>query len=152
MDAHLTPDSAGPAFFWSQVIRGVAQFFAFLFLNQAAADSVPRDYAEDASGLFNAARNLGGSFGLAAISILQDQRTTFHVARLSESITANSINGQNIVRQHTLAQLNQAIQGQATVMAYADLYWVFGVVPLLMIPLVLLLRPLSKEAKAGGMA
>jgi DHA2 family multidrug resistance protein len=152
MDAHLTPDSAGPEFFWSQVIRGFAQFFALLFLNQAATASVSRNYAEDASGLFNAARNLGGSFGLAAISTLLDQRTTFHIARLSESITANSIGGQQIVRRQALALLNQAIQGQAMVMAYADLYRVFGVALLVMIPLVLLLRPLAKDAKAGGAA
>lgn len=152
MDAHLTPDSAGPEFFWSQVIRGFAQFFALLFLNQAATDSVSRRYAEDASGLFNAARNLGGSFGLAAIATLLDQRTSFHVARLAESITANSIAGQMVVRQHGLAALNLAIQGQAMVMAYADLYWVFGVALVVMIPLVLLLRPRPWHARAGGAA
>jgi DHA2 family multidrug resistance protein len=152
IDAYLSPDTSGPQFFWSQVIRGFAQFFALLFLNQAATDSVSRQYAEDASGLFNAARNLGGSFGLAAIATLLDQRITFHVARLSESITANSIAGQAIVRQHALAPLNLAIQGQAMVMAYADLYWVFGVALVVMIPLVLLLRPRPKPIGAGGAA
>jgi len=152
MDAHLSPDTAGAQFFWSQVIRGFAQFFALLFLNQAATDSVSRQYAEDASGLFNAARNLGGSFGLAAIATLLDQRTSFHVARLGESITANSLAGQAIVRQHGLAPLAMAIQGQAMVMAYADLYWVFGVALVVMIPLVLLLRPIPRRARAWGAA
>ncbi|HVY34632.1 MAG TPA: MDR family MFS transporter, partial [Caulobacteraceae bacterium] len=71
MDIHLSPDSAGPQFILSQIVRGVAQFFAMLFLNQAATSAVAQDLVEDASGLFNAARNLGGSFGLAAVATLQ---------------------------------------------------------------------------------
>lgn len=151
LDAGLTPDTAGPELFWTQVIRGFAQFFTFVFLNQAATTSVPLEYAEDASGLFNAARNLGGSFGLAAISTLQDQRTTFHVARLAESISANSGIGQAFVHQHGLAGLDQALQGQAVVMAYADLYQLFGLALLMMIPLALLLRPLPKDLPLMGL-
>jgi DHA2 family multidrug resistance protein len=146
MTADLTVDSAGPQFIASQILRGFAQFFSMLFLNQAATNSVARDYAEDASGLFNAARNLGGSFGLAAIATLQDRRQTLHVTRLSEAITANSLSGQAAVRAHGVAWLNNAIQAQATVMTYSDLYWVFGVALLLMIPLVLLLKPLPRDA------
>ncbi|MHB8286084.1 MAG: MDR family MFS transporter [Caulobacteraceae bacterium] len=149
MDAGLTPLTAGPQFFLSQVVRGVAQFFSLLFLNQAATSSVAREYAEDASGLFNAARNLGGSFGLAAVSTIQDQRMTFHVARISESIDANAVGAQAAAQSQGLPMLNQAIQLQATVMSFADLYWVFGLALLVMIPLVLLLRPLPKDADIG---
>jgi DHA2 family multidrug resistance protein len=45
--------------------------------------------------------------------------------------------------------LSDAIQAQATVMTYSDLYWVFGVALLLMMPLVLLLRPLPRDAKVS---
>jgi DHA2 family multidrug resistance protein len=145
LDQDLTIASGGGDFFWPQVLRGVAQFFSMLFLNQAAASAVSQDLAEDASGLFNAARNLGGSFGLAAIATLQDQRTTFHVERLSEAITNNSVMGQAAVRSMGVAQINQDIQGQATVMAFADLYHVFGVALLALIPLVLLLKPLPSN-------
>ena len=146
MDTGLTVDSTGGDFFWSQVVRGFAQFFSMLFLNQAATASVAHELAEDASGLFNAARNLGGSFGLAAIATLQDQRMTFHVERLSEGITGNSVIGQAAVQAQGIAQINQQIQGQATVMTFVDLYHVFGVALLLLIPLVLLLKPLPKDA------
>jgi DHA2 family multidrug resistance protein len=146
MDIGLTADSVGADFVGSQIVRGFAQFFAMLFLNQAATASVSHDLAEDASGLFNAARNLGGSFGLAAIATLQDQRQTFHVERLSEAITNNSLIGQATVQSRGLVQINQEIQRQASVMAFADLYWVFGVALLVLIPLVLLLKPLPKDA------
>ena len=100
MDIHLSPEAAGPQFVDSQILRGVAQFFAMLFLNQAATSAVSRDLMEDASGLFNAARNLGGSFGLAMVATLQDQRQTFHEARIAESLPANSIAVQTAT--HTL--------------------------------------------------
>ncbi|MDR3506631.1 MAG: MDR family MFS transporter [Caulobacteraceae bacterium] len=149
IDVGLTTDAAGPQFFWSQVIRGFAQFFSMLFLNQAATSSVAHEFAEDASGLFNAARNLGGSMGLAVVGALQEQRTTFHASRLAESISGDSVIGQAAVASGGVGQLNQAIAGQATVMAFSDLYWVFGIALLVMIPLVLLLKPLPKGASVS---
>jgi DHA2 family multidrug resistance protein len=149
LDVGLTSASAGPQFFSSQVLRGFAQFFSMLFLNQAATTSVAHDLAEDASGLFNAARNLGGSIGLAAVGALQEQRTDFHAARIAESITSNSVIGQTAEAVQGVGALNQQIQGQATVMAFADLYWVFGFALILMIPLVLLLKPLPKDASVS---
>jgi DHA2 family multidrug resistance protein len=146
MDIHLSPQAAGPQFVTSQIVRGVAQFFAMLFLNQAATSAVSQDLVEDASGLFNAARNLGGSFGLAMVATLQDQRQTFHEARIAESLPANSIAVQTAAHTLGLARLNQDIVSQATVMTYSDLYWVFGVGLFALIPLVLLLKPLPKDA------
>lgn len=146
MNAHLSPDSAGEHFFWSQIVRGFAQFFSLLFLNQAATSAVPIQYAEDASGLFNAARNLGGSFGLAAVATLHDRRLDLHTARLEETITANSLAGQDFVQHFGLARLSALITRQATVMTYSDLFWIFGMALLAMLPLVMLIRPLPKDA------
>jgi DHA2 family multidrug resistance protein len=66
----LTADSVGQDFVLPQVLRGFGQYFSMLFLNQAATSAVGPEYAEDAAGLFNGARNLGGSFGLAVVSTL----------------------------------------------------------------------------------
>jgi DHA2 family multidrug resistance protein len=145
-DSLLSPETAGAQFVLTQLVRGLAQFFAILFLNQAATVSVPREYAADASGLFNAARNLGGSFGLALISTLQDRRQTLHVERLSESISANSMLGQNALHHLGLARMIEAIAAQAVVLTYADLYRIFGVLMLLLIPLAFLLTTLPKDA------
>jgi DHA2 family multidrug resistance protein len=145
-DSLLSPDTAGAQFVMTQLVRGVAQFFSVLFLNQAATVSVAREYAADASGLFNAARNLGGSFGLALISTLQDRRETLHVARLSESISANSVLGQHALHYLGIARLNEAVGAQAAVMTYADLYRIFGVLMLLLIPLAFMLTALPKDA------
>ncbi|MFX5530431.1 hypothetical protein ABTD83_21515, partial [Acinetobacter baumannii] len=46
--------------------------------------------AGDASGIFNAARNLGGSFALAGLASFQDQRLWHHSRRMEEALNANS--------------------------------------------------------------
>jgi DHA2 family multidrug resistance protein len=152
MNAYLSPDVGGPQLVLAQFVRGVAQFFSIIFLNQAATNAVAKDLADDASGLFNAARNLGGSFGLAMVATLQDQRQTFHEHALAESISANSLVGQAALHDQGLSAIQKAITDQATVMTYSDLYWVFGVALFVMIPLVLLLKPLPKNAEisVGG--
>ena len=159
MDMGLTPDADGGGFVWPQLLRGVGQFFSMLFLNQAATSSVAQQFAGDASGLFNAARNLGGSFGLAIVSTMQDRRTTLHVDRIGEGLTANSPLGQSYLHslgqslgggdplagpQRALALFSQQVELQATVMAYSDLFIIFGAVLLAAIPLVLFLKPLPK--------
>lgn len=159
MDSHLTADVAGGDFTVPQLLRGVGQYFALLFLNQAATSSVAEKFAEDASGLFNAARNLGGSFALAVVSTLQDRRTTLHADRIGESLTGNSPVGQQYIRSLSnglsngdpaggmmrgLTIFSQQVQQQASVMTYSDLFHVFGIITLISIPLVLFLKPLPK--------
>ena len=155
IDAELTIGSAGADFTVSQLMRGVGQILAMLFLSQAVVRSVPPEDAGDASGLFNAVRNLGGSLALAGISILQDQRSWLHTRRIEESLSANDPTVQSYVGG--LAQavgdgtaglrlLSQQIQGQALVMTFNDIFWIMGVGTLAVLPLVLFLKPLPARA------
>ena len=154
LDANLTAQSTGGDFTISQLMRGVGQILSMLFLSQAVVRSVPAEDAGDASGLFNAVRNLGGSFALAGISILQDKRLWFHSRRLEESLEANSQSVQDYVGSLTqtvgdqeagLRLLSQQIQAEALVMTYNDIFWIMGVGTLVVLPLVLFLRPLPKN-------
>lgn len=156
LDANLTAQSSGPDFTVSQLLRGVGQILAMLFLSQACVRSVPPEDAGDASGLFNAMRNLGGSFALAGISILQDQRMYFHSRRLEESLNANSASvqsyvaglGQSVGDQSAgLRLLSQQIAQQALTMTYNDIFWIMGVGAFAVLPLVLFLRPLPTGAE-----
>ncbi|KAF1047418.1 MAG: putative multidrug resistance protein EmrY [Xylophilus sp.] len=149
METGLTALSSGGSFIDSQLLRGVGTIFAMLFLNQAAIQSVSREFASDAAGLFNAARNLGGSLVLAAISILQDQRYWFHSRRLEEALAANGDRVQEYLHQNgasALHSLASMIQTQALTMTYVDLFRVLSVGIVCVIPLVLFLRPLARNA------
>nr|WP_239017038.1 MDR family MFS transporter [Sphingomonas ginkgonis] len=155
LDAHLTIDSAGADFTVSQLLRGVGQILGMLFLSQAVVRSVPPEDAGDASGLFNAVRNLGGSFALAGISILQEGRVWLHSRRIEEGLTANSPAVQSYVSGVSQAVggdaaafrlISQQVQGQALVMAFNDIFWIMGIGTFLVLPLVLFLRPFPKDA------
>jgi len=153
IDRGLTTFSDGSAFTESQLLRGVGQIFVMLFLNQAAIRSVPTKYAGDASGLYNAARNLGGSIGLALLGTLQEQRMWLHARRIEESVQANSAAVQEYLggmsqtlggSEAALMSLAGEIQQQALAMTYGDLFFMLAVGTVSVVPLVLFLRPLPK--------
>jgi DHA2 family multidrug resistance protein len=153
IDTVLTSQAVGHDFVDSQLLRGVGTILGFLFLNQAAIASVPPEDAGDASGLFNAVRNLGGSLALAGIATVQDQRTWFHSRRLEETLSANSEQVQSYVASLTntlgshdaaMRTIGNTIQQQALVMTFNDIFWMLGIFILCALPLVLFLRPLPK--------
>jgi len=159
-DSNLNAFATGGDFTESQLLRGVGQILAMLFLSQAAVQSVPPADAGDASGLFNAMRNLGGSFALAGISIIQDQRTWLHSRRMEESLHANSVmvqdymaaTAQRVGGQAAAYRLiGQQIQVEALVMTYNDIFFIMACGTMIVLPLVLFLRPLPKHSEPAAM-
>lgn len=163
----LTAQSVGHDFIWSQLIRGVAQMLAMMPLNQASMAAVSREDSGDAAGLYNMARNLGGSIGLAIIGTLIDRRNTYHVAALRESVSANSARGQDWIdsvaagwfarsgdlayaKLQALAQFAAQIQRQAFVITYGETFYVLGLALLACVPLALLLRQPARTAPGAA--
>ena len=160
LETDLSPLSTGSAFVASQLLRGVGTSFSLSFMNQAAVRSVARDVAADAAGLYNTARNLGGSFALAGIAVIQDQRLWLHSRRMEEAMPANSMDVQTYLagQAQALGGVNQAfaalsgtIDIQALTMTYTDLFWLMTMGVVCVLPLVLLLRPLPKNDKIEPM-
>ncbi|HVM23016.1 MAG TPA: DHA2 family efflux MFS transporter permease subunit [Sphingomicrobium sp.] len=150
---NLTAESGGADFTEGQILRGIGMIFTMLFLNQGTIASVPKEDAGDASGIFNAARNLGGSFALAGLATFQDQRLWLHSRRMEESLVANSPAVQEYLTglqmglgsaEAAFRTLAGTIQQQAFVMTYNDIFYGMTVIIALSIPLVLFLRPLPK--------
>ncbi|KVE24966.1 disulfide bond formation protein DsbA [Burkholderia singularis] len=165
LDIDLTAQSVGHDFVWSQLIRGIAQMLAMMPLNQASMAAVAREDSGDAAGLYNMARNLGGSIGLAIIGTVIDRRTTFHAARIRESLSANSALGQErlaanaagwfaqtgdlaYAKMRALGQLALQIQQQAVVMTYSETFYLLGLALLACVPLALLLRTPARQQNA----
>ncbi|WP_197337634.1 MDR family MFS transporter [Ralstonia solanacearum] len=155
IETGLSPLSTGSSFAASQLMRGVGTVLTMMFLNQAAIRSVPPSQASDASGLYNALRNLGGSIALACVASLQEQRLWLHSRRIEDTLPANAAAVQDYVagqvhllgsQTAALLSMEQTIQVQALTMAYADLFWLLTVAILLVTPLVVFLRPLPTNA------
>lgn len=167
LDIHLTAQSVGQDFVWSQLVRGAGQMLVFMPLNQASMAAVSREEAGDAAGVYNMARNLGGSIGLAVIGTVIDRRNTFHVASIRESLTANSLLGQDrlaasaaawfartgdmaYAKMRALGLLATQIRQQAMVITYSEIFYVLGVALLCCIPLALLLKTPNYGAPAAS--
>jgi DHA2 family multidrug resistance protein len=157
LDVGLTAQSVGHDFYGSQLLRGLGQMLAMMPLNRISMSAASPAEAGDAAGLFNMARNLGGSVGLALLRTFLDRRDAFHGEVIRESLTANSAAGQEHIAasaagffaQHgdpafaklqSLGQLAAQIQQQAAVITYSETFYVLAVALLLCIPLALLLN------------
>jgi MFS transporter, DHA2 family, multidrug resistance protein len=156
LDVHLTAQSGGGDFIYSQMLRGLGQMLAFMPLNQISVGSVSRADTADAAGLFNMARNLGGSIGLAIQGVFIDRRTEAHADAIRESVTANSTLLQDRIAQQSaffaertgdlahanqqaIGQLARQIHLQAMVMTYSDCFWILGIGLIVLLPIVLVL-------------
>ncbi|WP_020205966.1 MULTISPECIES: DHA2 family efflux MFS transporter permease subunit [Cupriavidus] len=157
LDISLTAQSVGHDFAGSQILRGFGQILAMMPLNQASMAAVATHEAGDAAGLYNMARNLGGSIGLALLGTLIDRRSAYHDAVIRESVSANSPVGQehlassaaSFFAQHgdmahaklqAAGQMAATIAREAAVMTYSETFYALGVALLLCIPLALLLK------------
>jgi DHA2 family multidrug resistance protein len=157
LDVRLTAQSSGDHFVISQLLRGLGQILSFMPLNQASVGAVSREDAADASGLYNMARNLGGSIGLAVIGVFIDRRVEAHADFIGSTLNANSGRVQETIASQAagfaarggdqargadqaLRQLANVVHQQALVMTYSECFWIMGIGLLLMTPLVFLLR------------
>lgn len=121
---------------WPQIIRGMSLMLCMVPINNLALGTMTPDKIKGASGLYNLMRNLGGAVGLAVINTLLSNRGDLHYARLAEKLTwandealrqldamaANlAVHGLD-AKTGALAQMAMRVQGQATVMAFIDVF------------------------------
>ena len=135
--------------FWSISTARVTQviWLPFLFIPISAVSYVglPANRNNEASALINLMRNLGGGVGVSFVTTLLAERTQFHHARLAEHITAYNGFGWNV----PLGPISRAVQAQASILSYLDIFWLLGVVALVVSPVVLLLPRVPKGTAAG---
>jgi DHA2 family multidrug resistance protein len=79
------------AIFWPQVVRGCAIMFCILPPTQLALGHLAKSAVEDASGLFNLMRNLGGAIGIALIDTVIYTRAPEHARSLIDHLTAGNL-------------------------------------------------------------
>jgi DHA2 family multidrug resistance protein len=77
--------------FWPQLVRGCAIMFCILPPTQLALGHLAKSAIEDASGLFNLMRNLGGAIGIALIDTVIYSRAPEHAQALIDRLTAGDL-------------------------------------------------------------
>jgi MFS transporter, DHA2 family, multidrug resistance protein len=143
--------------FWPQIGRGMAMGLMFVPLSTATLRALPPEDVLQGAGLYNLFRQLGGSFGIAALATLVDHRGALHYAYLAESVSvfsdATRLRATQLavgLQQHGLDAagassgahkiIEQTMIGQSTVLAFRDCYLIVFLVFVCLAPLVPLLR------------
>jgi DHA2 family multidrug resistance protein len=142
-------------FFWPLIIRGAGMALLFVPLTTLAIQDLRGAEIGQGTGLNNMSRQLGGAFGIAALTTLIHLRQGYHRSVLIEHISdynpvftqkMNALvagfmsKGASLIDAKTMAL--KAMEGMVTrqtlLLTYTDAYWVAGVVMLFSIPLLYL--------------
>jgi len=151
-----------------QLLRAIGQPLFSIPLSQLSTAGLnPRDTA-DASSLSNMMRNLGGSIGIASLSTMIDRREHVHFSALAEAITVNAVHTQErlaalaaglhsrvsdplMAKSQAIAMLAGQVRREATIMAYADGFFLVGVgLALSLFAITLLRKPGSNTVATTG--
>ncbi len=148
-------------------VRSFGEALLFVPINAAAFYFVPREKTNNGTGLMNLSRNIGGSLGIAVVTTLLARRAQFHQSVLAGHLTnANETFRATVAGAQGLMQLQGAdpvqasgqahglmygmLQRQSAMMAFADAFWVLGMVYLGMIPLLFLMKRTKPVVGAIG--
>jgi MFS transporter, DHA2 family, multidrug resistance protein len=162
----LVPDASFSFFATIRVFQMIGLPFLFIPINTIAYDGLPQNKTNQGSALMNVARNLGGSIGVSLANTQLIQRGQFHQERLVSNLTASSPTFQSAVQQFTqylthqgapptaaqsqaYSYIGQLVSGQASLLAYIDIFYTWAVFAAVLVPVVLLL---IKRVSGGGHA
>jgi DHA2 family multidrug resistance protein len=165
--SNLTSATGSDDFFWPLIIRSVGTVAMFLPLNMATLSPIPKKDIAAASGFFNLTRQLGGSIGVALLSLLLTQRQAFHRAVLVEKMAVSdpalldrlhTLTGAFMAKgavlvdaqRQALAALDGIVNREALVMSFNDTFFATGVLIVAFLPLVLLLGNADKNVKVDA--
>jgi len=165
MQSQLTADWGFWEFFLPQAVRGLALMFLFMPVNIMALGTLPPERLQNASGLYNLMRNLGGAIGLAGINTIMQDRLALHWMRLVENLTPGnptlrdflsragdsmSVNLGEAGDAAATRLLANMVRRQADVLTFSDVLLMMAAVFFVSILLIPLLRKPRPAPKPGG--
>ncbi len=163
LHSHFTTESGRGDMLWPIALRGFATGCMFIPLATYAVGGLRGRNLAHGSALFNLARQLGGSVGIAILANLLTHQTALHradlvgdlvtgdpttEARLSaitHGLVAKGADTYSATKE-AMGILNGLVQRQATMLAFRDIFLIVAVLIAVSIPLITLLR---KPATAG---
>jgi DHA2 family multidrug resistance protein len=137
------------------LVQGVAMSTFFVSMVAIQLRDVPPAQTPAASGLSNFARITCGGFAASLTTAFWDRGERLHQTVLADAQTTHldawrqalaAVHASGLTAQQGTAALVQEVVNQASTLAAVELFWVFGVVSLAMIPLTWLAR----RSFAGG--
>jgi DHA2 family multidrug resistance protein len=156
--ASLNLDITPANVIWPRIVQVLGAAMMFVPINTIAFKNIPRDQTSNASGLFSLIRNEGSGIGVALVTTLFARFTQIHRATLVANVSPLNPNFNDMMQRLTgsyapvdptawptaLRMIELMVQRQAAILTYLDLFRLFAVVILLVIPLVFLMRKGAK--------
>ncbi len=141
---------------WPQVIQGAAMATFFVPLTAVTLSDLPPERIPAAAGLSNFFRIMAGAMGASISTTLWDSRAAMHHAHLAEQITAydanttqalHSLSVLGLTPEQALGALEYQINRQAFMLSAIDLFWLAGVLFLMLTIVIWISRP-TRSVKA----
>ncbi|HEU4574552.1 MAG TPA: DHA2 family efflux MFS transporter permease subunit [Chitinophagaceae bacterium] len=153
----LTPDTPEHAFFWMLVLRGLGMGLLFIPITTLALSTLKGREIGEGAAFTGMMRQLGGSFGVAAITTFMSRRNMLHRSDIVSKLNFNDPDVQNRVTalQHgfmakgmssntalhsAYKALDYSVTKQAAVLSYMDVFLYIGMMFLICIPFVLMVK------------
>ncbi|OAN50200.1 MFS transporter [Paramagnetospirillum marisnigri] len=165
LNSALTSEWGYWEMFLPQAVRGLSLMFCFVPINAVALGHLPPGQVQNASGLYNLMRNLGGAIGLAVINTALTHRLDLHMSRLGDHLTAANGAALGLLDELTarlqpildgaadraaLKLLWQLTRREATTLAFGDVFMMMSTVFVLGLLLLPLLQKVGHPSAGGG--
>ena len=161
---HFTTQSGTWDFMGPLIIRGFGLGMIFMPLNTLTMARIDPRMRAEASGLYNLTRQLGGSVGIALSATLITRFSNIRFSALSEHLVSNSglvserlalLKGrmmsvgvpERLAEMKAIAVLKSQVLKQAQMLSYTQLFLLFGLAMLLILPLLGFMNTHAMAAK-----
>ncbi len=149
---------------WPTVLQGIGTGLVFPGLSAAALSSMPRQRMGYAASLYAVTRNLGAAIGTSYLTTMLIRQQQVRQSYLVEHVSIFSLKGippmgsarpglaqQLAAGQHEgMLMLYHAVQRQAMMLSFNDIYRLLCVMMLMAVPTFLFLQRDLRNAQAGG--
>lgn len=144
---------------WPQFVQGLAVACFFLPLTTITLSGLRRDQIASASSLSNFLRTLAGSVGTSLVNSSWDHREGVHHTQLTEHINAfdpatqfalQTYQHNGLGQEQSMALIATEISKQGYFISAIEIFWVSGILFVIMCSVIWLARPPFKPAGSGA--
>ncbi|MEP7258345.1 MAG: DHA2 family efflux MFS transporter permease subunit, partial [Flavitalea sp.] len=153
----ITPDTGANDFFWMLIVRGIGMGLLFIPITTLSLSTLKGQQIGQGAAFTGMMRQLGGSFGVAAVTTFLSRKNMVHRSDLVSKLDANDPDVQQRIStlQHVFTSkglpvndalkagylsLDHAVSKQASVLSYMDAFLYLGIIFLVCVPFVLLVK------------
>ncbi|MBS1729303.1 MAG: DHA2 family efflux MFS transporter permease subunit [Bacteroidetes bacterium] len=158
----ISADTSSESFFWMLIVRGIGLGLLFIPITTLALSTLQGQEIGQGASFTGMMRQLGGSFGVAAITTFISRENMIHRSALVNHLDINDPLVQqrvsalqhgfmskgmsfDVALQSAYKAIDFSVSKQAIVLSYMDVFLYLGILFLICIPLILL----AKRRKPG---